>query len=291
VTVSAENRAVTLGRLSLSYGLGHVVGSLLSGLLVDQVGITMVAMVASALSFSAVAANAVLLSRPKAAAASEAGDKSGASSGLQLSKALAMLKAPHMRLYMLFQILVGVAVSVYYSQSTFAVTERLHVEPSALAFIQAAGAIVGVVTNLFLLDLLMVRLGVGEVAVVQIACLLFASSFIAFIFASSVTHLYLMVLPLGIGSGLWYTVTTSMVTRLAGKEVMGTAIGFVHASRAFCGIVAPVAGGYLIKSFGPTAIGAVPAGMTLLAILLLPMIGPAAGALTQAEGSVKAHVA
>ena len=62
------------------------------------------------------------------------------------------------------------------------------------------------------------------------------------------------------------------VTKLAANDVMGTAIGFVHATRSLCGIVAPVTGGYLIKSYGPAAIGYVPAGLTVLAVFIIPLI-------------------
>ncbi len=40
-----------------------------------------------------------------------------------------------------------------------------------------------------------------------------------------------------------------------------------------CGLLA---GGYLIRAYGPVAIGVVPAGLALLATLLLPLIGVAA---------------
>ncbi len=94
----------------------------------------MVAMVAALLCFATVFANTLLLSNPPKAAADVSGDGSagGSSSsstatssggGLDLSKALGLLKQPQMRTYMLFQVLVGIAVSIYYSQSNFAVTE------------------------------------------------------------------------------------------------------------------------------------------------------------------------
>jgi hypothetical protein len=125
----------------------------------------------------------------------------------------------------------GVAVSIYYSQSSFAMTERFNVDAGALARIQAFGAIVGLVTNVFLIDLLVTRAKWSDARIIQLACLLYGVTFLAFTCVSELSHLYVLVVPLGVASGLWYTVTTSMVTKLATTDVMGTAIGFMHATR------------------------------------------------------------
>ena len=106
----------------------------------------------------------------------------------------------------------GVGVSIYYSQSSFAMTEQFKVDAAALAYIQAFGAVVGVITNMFIIDLLVNRAKMTDVSIIQLACLLYALTFFAFTFATDKTHLYMLVVPLGVASGLWYTVTTSMVS-------------------------------------------------------------------------------
>ncbi len=56
---------------------------------------------------------------------------------------------------------------------------------------------------------------------------------------------------------------------------VGTSIGLTHAIRALCGIISPVAGGYMVVSWGyATALGLVPAALALVALLVLCTIGP-----------------
>jgi hypothetical protein len=43
-------------------------------------------------------------------------------------------------------------------------------------------------------------------------------------------------------------------------------------TRSLCGIISPVSGGYLIKAYGPSSIGYVPAVLTMLAVFITPMI-------------------
>ena len=84
-----------------SDGIGHIAGSLLSGKLSEYVHVTTVAILASSLCFLVVGVNAILLT---SARSSPSADKS---SGLEIGKALTMLKSSSLRLYMLFQLLVG----------------------------------------------------------------------------------------------------------------------------------------------------------------------------------------
>lgn len=56
----------------------------------------------------------------------------------------------------------------------------------------------------------------------------------------------LVVVPQGLALSPLYTVGTSMLTKRVGTDDSGSALGLSHATRALCGIIAPVATGYLI---------------------------------------------
>ncbi len=86
-------------------GVGHITGSLLSSQLADHVSVKTIAILAASLCFLSVAINAVMLTKPAAGATGDAEEKKP--SGLDIGKAFAMLRNPSLRLFMMFQLLVG----------------------------------------------------------------------------------------------------------------------------------------------------------------------------------------
>ena len=71
---------------------------------------------------------------------------------------------------------------------------------------------------------------------------------------------------------LSYQVSTAYLTKAVDKADTGTGIGLDHASRSLCGLIAPVAGGYIVREFGYDAVSIVTAIFAAAALMFWLMV-------------------
>lgn len=165
-TLSAkESRAAALGRLSLSYGLGMVPGSLLGGALADSLGHHVAALAAALVTGTIIIADAVFLPSlgPPAGVsdsnkldpdtsdvglgdgrdgAGDSGDSTGGWRHVASTPAVVHL--------LLFSVMAGLGLSVFQSMLSLGINDRFGVEASGLGFYMSFVALVGLITNTLL---------------------------------------------------------------------------------------------------------------------------------------------
>jgi len=131
---STESRATAMGRLTLSYGVGMVIGSPLGGYLSKHAGYHFAAAVAAALSAAVVALDVLLLPAPAAKKGAKANKKDGDDDGLDLAKIGATLRVPAVRDLVLFSVLAGLGVSMFRAMfSLFAADQPVEVLQSSFS--------------------------------------------------------------------------------------------------------------------------------------------------------------
>ncbi len=296
-------------------------------MLSKYLGMQMIAGLAGAVCVGAVILNAVALSHSATST-----DANTAKSGLDLGRILVMLQNPKLRLYVLFQVVMGVAIAIYYAQFSYIAASDFGADASTLAFMQALGAVIGVYfcantrlsfpcsrwcacgcacvrawrrcrdesvrrqhaaarwrQALLAACVCSVCRVIHGVLVLQRTCPPVRARRTVWRGVSAVVHghdqLGTRAVCLFVGMGAAFAHTdgddTWQVTNLkasGGDEDLGTAIGFVHATRSFCGIVAPVISGYLLKFYGRQVLGFTSTSLALLSLVVLSNIVVAADA-------------
>lgn len=258
VTLESDKdaRAKALGRLSLSYGIGMVVGGPLGGFLSNKFGYSMVAYVASGVSAALLVLNQMGLPVLTVVATE---DKKPAEGGLNAKRALAMLGNPALRNLLLVAFLVGSAFSVQRSTFSVVMMDKFEMDASDIGWVLSYGGAVHVLNNSFLVGPVVEKLGEYRAMVASIT--LAAVCFAVYTLATSFSIVIAIMFPLGIGSSMMYTLLSAFVTRVTPEGESGTAIGLSHATRTACGILAPTAGSYVYQRYGFSSLGVVCAGL------------------------------
>eukprot|EP00051_Salpingoeca_urceolata_P016157 m.213269 g.213269 ORF g.213269 m.213269 type:complete len:413 (+) comp18603_c1_seq1:240-1478(+) len=276
-----EQRALGLGRLSLSYGIGMVIGGPLGGFLGQAIGYSATAVAISLLLAGMVAVNWAVLPGGRAGLVADRKEKPKESGGLGLRHIRDILRIPAIRDIVVFQLCLGIGYSVYTSFSSVVAKESFGMSAQETGNLSGIAAVIGVLTNVFAVGLITKSL--GDLKSLQTACILLCGSFATYAVASTQSQLYALLVPMAIGSTLVYTLNTSVISKLVQPEDSATAIGFGHATRSLCGIVGPTIGGWLYQQHGISGIGGFAASSVLVALLWLTWSSSAAAQSSQTK--------
>lgn len=259
-------RAVAIGRISLSYGIGMVAGSSVGGILSSSIGYSAVAFLAALISVAFVACNAVLLPSVQVARKTDAEAAAAESS---FSTVIHLMRNPRVARLLAFQICVGIALSMYATTFSMAAVNRFGFDTATLGLFQSGGALMGVIANTVLIGATLNALGGNDWRVLQLCAMVMALCFVAYAYlVRNVTDAFVLGVPFAIASSFFYTVATSALSKSTDGAVgvAGTTIGLGHAARAFCGIVGPTLGGY-IASVQFEAVGIVAAVLACISVV------------------------
>ena len=262
---SDDDRATDIGKLSLSYATGMVVGSFLGGNLGMVYGYGMVAYLAAAVSFLAIPMNYKYL--PNLVA-----PKASAGKGLDISKISKLMGKPAVRDMVILQLIVGLGLSVH--SKSFSQVLRVHFEldASTIGQVMSVGGVVSVLTNVVVIPymsglILEMHALRGAIEVLGMCFLLYAMTY-------SLPLLFVGSVPLTICSTVIYTLFSTAMSKAVEKSEAGTSIGLGHACRTLCGIASPLIAAYLYEMIGFAAIG----GFGLLSCVLAIMYALRSGA-------------
>ena len=265
--LSTDNcRAEALGRLSLSYGIGMILGSSAGGVLSVHLGMTNVAYIACAVSFLTVPVTLVGLhdtpnftktvrsSSPGAGADARPWLHIGSLVVAQCTELLRPLKSRAVRHLLMLQILVGLGLAI--QRAPFSQALQLHFGLGAqeIGLIMSSGAIIGVVVNTFCVGWLVHRSTEHRVLMGSLVLLVFALGMYAL--CSSFRALLVLLVPLTAASTVAYTVVGSLSTKVVALQDTGSSIGLSHATRTLVGIFSPTLGSFLLVTVGFWSLGA-----------------------------------
>lgn len=257
-------RAVAIGRISLSYGVGMVAGSSVGGILSSTIGYSAVAFLAALISLAFILCNAVFLPSIEIR-----NDNKATESSSSFSTVIQLLRNGRVARLLAFQVCVGIALSMYATTFSMAAVNRFGFDTRTLGYFQSGGALIGVVANTVMVGATLNALGGNDWRLLQLCAAVMALCFIAYAYlVRTVTDAFILGVPFSIASSFFYTVATSALSKSTdgATAVAGTTIGLGHAARAFCGIVGPTLGGY-IADVQFEAVGIVSAILAFISIL------------------------
>jgi predicted MFS family arabinose efflux permease len=128
-----------------------------------------------------------------------------------------------------------------------AAKSKFNMESSDLGVYISFLAIVGLISNVFIVGSLIKNFGEGKTIQLSIISLTICYFCIAMI--NTFELLVLITIPITISSTLLYTISSSLMSISATSENIGTAISISHSSRSLIGIISPLIGGYIFQNY------------------------------------------
>ncbi len=247
--VPEDKRSVAMGRLSLSYAVGMVLGSPLGGLLATEIGYLGAARVAAALTLVCVIADVVFLPNfsPKQKQQQTEEPKEKPSLFSEVFAFVRIIKQPPVYSLLGFLFPISLGIGCLRSMFPLAGKEVFGIESSDLGFYISYCAFIGLLTNVVCIGPIVKRL--GEVQAVIFAAVLNVLCSSMYIAAGTYTQLLVVSIPSTVSSTILYTLSGSLMSLAVDASEAGTAISLSHATRSLVGIVSPLVGGYLFEAF------------------------------------------
>ncbi|EDQ84825.1 uncharacterized protein MONBRDRAFT_29844 [Monosiga brevicollis MX1] len=308
--VGEQTRAVALGRLSVSYGIGMLLGSSAGGILASHLGHAFVGYLAAGLSF---AMTLVSLLYMPVTSRTPVSPSSGPTKGpsIDFGAALAMCRRPTVYPLALAVAIAGLGISINRSQFSVVLADHFHLnesqaerstadqtscQPSVLFCLMHAnffptsttglttslGAVMALLSNTLLIAPLRSRFSEQQLLVGAVGAM--GCCFLAMPQVTQFWTLLLLLVPISLASTLLYTISGSALSNSVGKEEAGTAVSISHSLRSATGLLAPSIGGHLLAHYGYASVGLASAALVFAAAAVLTQ-----GSLPQPTHSKSKH--
>eukprot|EP00030_Apusomonadida_sp_AF-17_P008209 a848221_16.p1 GENE.a848221_16~~a848221_16.p1 ORF type:complete len:449 (-),score=154.55 a848221_16:41-1360(-) len=268
---SESDRARALGRLSLTYGLGMVLGSSLGGLLSRSIGYANVALVSAVLTALTVPVTMAAMPPVVRSAGSPA---SVLSLGVFLrlfgfdGSAAGSDSPRRLRSVFFFATVMGSGLAMQQATFSLVAMERFGLEASQLGFVMSFVAALGVTFNMALVGPLVRTF--GERGTCVLAAALAAAAFCAYSLTTSIQGVLAVMVPMSLATSSMYSVVTSAVSKTVPAADLGSAIGLRHGVSSVLGVAAPsIAGIIMTRSGFPTLALSCAATSALAAVVAL----------------------
>eukprot|EP00049_Salpingoeca_infusionum_P000234 m.38254 g.38254 ORF g.38254 m.38254 type:complete len:428 (+) comp10182_c0_seq1:126-1409(+) len=272
---SPDRRAAALGRISVSYMLGMVAGSVASGELTKLFGYRGVNFAAAGISCVMAFSTMVTLPpiRPAMFRDQLEYEKEKAKQGTKLDPVavIRLARRPTILPIVLALLVSNLGISIYRSQLGIMMAEHLDIPATDAGFVSTVGAAVGVLTNGFLVGKL--RQFVTERNMMFGATIGLASCLVAFSLCSNFTHLLILSVPFALFSTTLYTTVGATLSNAVNALENGTASSLGHSLRSAAGVIAPLLGSQILVRAGTEGIAYATGGIMAVAALLITVLG------------------
>lgn len=277
LATSPHDRATSLGRLSLSYGVGFLLGPVAGGVASRSLGYHGVAALAGAVSVLIAAATAVAGRRyaPDPAPA-PAADPAPAAAGLSLGEVARVFGLVRVRRVLVLKLVSGFALAVLHSTFGLVAKDQFGVDAAGSGLVFSLVGATSMVTNVVVVGPVTARASTrdtmrGALAVVVLG-------FSALPFATTVWQLLAVVVPIVAAGTVLSTVATTTLTTVTESADAGTVLGLDMGAGSLARAVAPAAGAYVLAMYGFSAVGVLGIALGVAAFALASAIGLRDGA-------------
>lgn len=263
---SGPGRAIALGRLTLSYSAGMIVGSSGGGLLVDHIGQHGVIVLAIACTAAMMVVNYLFLDSVSlhetaddkhAKKADEGADEGYVSIAMKVRRVLAFLA------------LLFATRSMYEPVYNVLLLDKYHVAQSQMGQLISGFAAIGFVSNVLLLPAALKCVSERTLTSLAIAGGAAAYAVLGFADFSDARYFIGTSAALTLCSSMLYTLSSSYISAHTPKAVHGRSMAMTHALRSLVGIACPVIGTWLYTQHGASAVTLGNAGLLALSVAIM----------------------
>ena len=158
-----------------------------------------------------------------------------------------LLKNPPVRTLIIFSTLLSLGISAYRAMNALVLEELYSITPAQLGQLMSFSALIALFTNILLVPLLSPRLGDFPLTFLSSSAL--SLTYLTFSHPWNFSLFLFFLVPNAIASTLLYTTSGAILSKIVKKKQLGVSLSLSHASRSLTGMISPVVGGYIIKSY------------------------------------------
>uniref|UniRef100_A0A4W3I6A4 Organic cation transporter-like protein 2 n=1 Tax=Callorhinchus milii TaxID=7868 RepID=A0A4W3I6A4_CALMI len=259
--LSAESeRASSLGKLGLSYGVGMIVGSLTGGILISRFGEPATAYVAAVGSLlNAAIAVKYIPAHTK--------PQSATGSVFSLKTITRLMSIPGAAKIFTIKIITGIPSGVFQSMFSVVAMDYFKLDAEHNGYLMA---------YIGLLQMVMQGLVVGwltrwipEQILILCSILLVCLMGLAMAMMTNVIHFCVTCIPMSLGIAIFSLTTNSILTKLAPAADTGAMLGLSMSVYSLIRSISPTIGGFLFDAYGFPSFGYLQFGVNLLLFLSL----------------------
>ncbi|XP_042197441.1 solute carrier family 22 member 18 [Callorhinchus milii] len=268
--LSAESeRASSLGKLGLSYGVGMIVGSLTGGILISRFGEPATAYVAAVGSLlNAAIAVKYIPAHTKPQSVTQQ-HKAGQATGsvFSLKTITRLMSIPGAAKIFTIKIITGIPSGVFQSMFSVVAMDYFKLDAEHNGYLMA---------YIGLLQMVMQGLVVGwltrwipEQILILCSILLVCLMGLAMAMMTNVIHFCVTCIPMSLGIAIFSLTTNSILTKLAPAADTGAMLGLSMSVYSLIRSISPTIGGFLFDAYGFPSFGYLQFGVNLLLFLSL----------------------
>ncbi|XP_022106243.1 solute carrier family 22 member 18-like [Acanthaster planci] len=260
-------RAESLGRLRMTYGLGMIVGPLIGGQVTKYYSEQHAALVSCLGSLLSVMLVQLFIPvQTKKVAVTKIQEEKSKTGIFSLKKYVTLLtQTPGALFFLLVTMVSGLPNSILHSMFPMILMEKFELSAEYNGYVLSSLAIIGMLIQGLCIGPLTKRF--SDMALLRASAVLLIVSFTLMIFAQNVTYLALIMLPLTCGNSVIGIILNTVMTKIVSAADTGTMLGLGSAGGSLVSIFAPTIGGILMKQCGFFSFGIV--GLVANAILLV----------------------
>jgi len=274
-----KDRASSIGRLGIAYGIGMVTGPFFGGLITEKFGVKAAACAACLGSVASILL--VYFTIPKNTkefAKSQDEDsvpvpQSSQSAGLfDYKRILGILKLQNVGYLLFIKCVSGVPIGILTAMFSVFVMEYFQMGAKENGYILSYSGAVSMVIQGFGIKLLTARYSEALLIKYSISSLILAYTIMIFTQQNIIIFL-LALIPLASGGAVLQTIVTSVITKSVPSADTGSALGLSMATHSLIRSISPTIGGWLFASYGFYIFGLIGVFMNGLLCLYLVLYG------------------
>jgi len=263
---SCDHRSTSLGRLSVSYGLGMVIGPVVGGFCVKNASEHAAAYVAAFGSLASVAVSfycipyktkVLKVENEDSETNIEFRDKQNNQSffNMALFQRL-VVKNPPVRNIMLIKLVSGLPIGVFHSMFSLIMIEHFSLSADLNGYVLSFIGVVTMLTQGFVLDWIKKK-GYSDAIMVKISVAVLTASYVllAFVAGRSIWVFCLVTLPMVMSGAVYTTATQTLLTKHVASTDTGSMLGFSMAVNSLIRSISPFIGGYMFQNMGFSSFG------------------------------------
>lgn len=255
-----RDRADALSKISISYGLGIVVGPTLGGWLTTLYSEQFAAGVAASLMILALVFVFVVVPSqtkdPRRIAESQKKNSSQTQEGglLNMKAVVSLLSIPEVSYLIILKTVVGIPVGVFHSMFSIVSIERFGLTPQTNGYL---------LTYTGILTAIMQAVGVGfftrrfpsDLKILRISIIFKALSYFCLAWINDAWLLAICFIPMVLSGALMNAIANSTLTKNVPETATGTSLGLSMATHSIIRTFSPTMGAYMYSTLGYSSLG------------------------------------
>ncbi|XP_071496133.1 solute carrier family 22 member 18-like [Diadema antillarum] len=262
-------RTEALGKVSMFYSIGIVVGPLIGGwvsVYTSEQSAAAVACLGSCVSIALVLLFIPAITKPPQPAQPQSDRSSGSLFSIQKFASL-VRSSPSAAFFLVVNIIAGLPGAILHSMFAIIIMEKFQLTSDQNGYFLSFQGVISIIVQGFVIGELTKRF--SEMRLLRGSAVVLAFSYLGLTMVQDAWQLAGVMLPMNCGNCIVGTVITSVLTKSVPASESGTILGLSHAGLSLLGTVAPIVGAQLLTHFGFPSLGVVGAAVNLVLLMVL----------------------